>query len=197
MQGKNHRSNAERTQATRAALIEAARRLFVEQGYAQTGTPDIVTAAAVTRGALYHHFADKRELFLAVAQAMANEVAEAVAQGSEGAASAAEALNRGTQAYLAAMAQEGRARLLLAEAPAVLSPGEMEALSDQAGAADLLEGLQALLVQRRDAPSEDELAALARLLSAAFDRMALALACGEEAAPYEAAMQRLLRGLAA
>ena len=197
MQEKTHRSNAERTQATRAALIEAARRLFVEQGYAQTGTPDIVTAAAVTRGALYHHFADKRELFLAVAQAMANEVAEAVAQGSEGAASAADALNRGTQAYLAAMAQEGRARLLLAEAPAVLSPGEMEALSDQAGAAALQEGLQALLVQRRDAPSEDELAALARLLSAAFDRMALALACGEEAAPYEAAMQRLLRGLAA
>ena len=160
MQEKTHRSNAERTQATRAALIEAARRLFVEQGYAQTGTPDIVTAAAVTRGALYHHFADKRELFLAVAQAMANEVAEAVAQGSEGAASAADALN-------------------------------------QAGAAALQEGLQALLVQRRDAPSEDELAALARLLSAAFDRMALALACGEEAAPYEAAMQRLLRGLAA
>jgi AcrR family transcriptional regulator len=197
MQEKSSRSNAERTQATRAALIDAARRLFVDQGYAQTGTPDIVAAAAVTRGALYHHFADKRELFLAVAQAMAQEVADAVVRGSEGAGSAAEALNLGTQAYLAAMAEQGRARLLLAEAPAVLSPPELDALNDQAGAAALLEGLQALFAERGPAPRADELSALARLLSAAFDRMALALARGEPAQPYEAAMQRLLRGLAA
>src|SRR3954468_16929041 len=56
----------ERTEATRGALVAAGLRLFGERGYAGVGTEEIVAAAGVTRGALYHHFRDKRDLFRAV-----------------------------------------------------------------------------------------------------------------------------------
>src|SRR6266567_2013599 len=61
---------------TRQALVDAARTLFTEQGYAATGTEEIVAAARVTRGALYHHFHDKTDVFRAVMEQIAREVAE-------------------------------------------------------------------------------------------------------------------------
>lgn len=72
------RTNAERRDATREALLAAARALFAEKGYAATGTPEIVAAARVTRGALYHHFADKADLFRAVVEAEHRRVAAEV-----------------------------------------------------------------------------------------------------------------------
>ena len=74
---------ADRAQATRNALIFAARELFVEKGYFSTGTEEIVAAAgAGTRGALYHHFADKRALFVAVFESVEEDLAVAAASGS-------------------------------------------------------------------------------------------------------------------
>ena len=55
----NRRTQAERTAATRDALLTAGRSLFAENGYVEVGTEAIVQGAGVTRGALYHHFADK------------------------------------------------------------------------------------------------------------------------------------------
>ncbi len=54
MQGK--RTQAERSAATRAALVAAARPLFASRGYAGVATEELVRAAGVTRGALYHLF---------------------------------------------------------------------------------------------------------------------------------------------
>lgn len=184
------RSNQARTDATRSALIEAARRLFVDQGYAATGTPEVVAAAGVTRGALYHHFTDKADLLLAVAQAMAEEVAIAIASGSAGVATPAEVLERGAAAYFAAMAAGGRARLLLLDAPAVLAPEQLAQLSESAGAHELEEGLRAAGRVEVAAHAEE----VAALLSAAFDRAALAVALGQPAERYEAAIRLLIDG---
>src|SRR5436305_2745537 len=75
-------TQSERTEATRGALVAAGLRLFGERGYAGVGTEEIVAAAGVTRGALYHHFRDKRDLFRAVfvasEQAFLQGVGEAV-----------------------------------------------------------------------------------------------------------------------
>ncbi|MFX7731869.1 helix-turn-helix domain-containing protein, partial [Acinetobacter baumannii] len=60
--------------------MQAARALFVDKGYAETSTPEIVAAAGITRGALYHHFEDKRALFRAIVTGEALAVAAAIEQ---------------------------------------------------------------------------------------------------------------------
>ena len=69
------RSNLQRTEEMRARLLAAAREVFVEKGYSEASTPDIVKRAEVTRGALYHHFKDKSALFASVVEAETNQLA--------------------------------------------------------------------------------------------------------------------------
>ncbi|PWE57444.1 TetR family transcriptional regulator [Metarhizobium album] len=186
------RSNRERTEATRQALITAGRRLFVDRGYAETPTPDIVTAAGVTRGALYHHFEDKKALFRAVVEQEAAAVALAIEAGSADVTTPRQALLAGASAYFDAMAVEGRTRLLLLEAPAVLGPFDMAALDGDHAEASLRSGLLDVVKGSR---SEALLGPLTALLSSAFDRAALAIAGGGDRAGYEAAIALLLDGL--
>lgn len=188
-------SNRERTRATRAALIGAGRLLFVEKGFANTSTPEIVAAANVTRGALYHHFADKADLFLAVTQQAAQEIASAIAEQSDNLSSSLETLIAGAETFVKAMAENGRARLLLLDAPSVLTPAQIGELSDLAGASELQDSISALLQSKttRVIP----VAELTALLSASFERAALAIAGGAPAMPYISAIELLLKGLAA
>ena len=188
-------SNRERTRATRAALIGAARLLFVENGYANTSTPEIVSAANVTRGALYHHFADKSDLFLAVARQAAQEVASAIAGQSDDFSSPLEMAIAGAEAFFTAMGENGRARLLLLDAPSVLTKDQVGELSDLAGAGELQESIAALL--QSDADRVIPVNELTALLSASFDRAALAIASGAQETPYKSAIEWLLKGLAA
>lgn len=186
------RNTREGTEATRLALISAARRLFVEKGYAETATPDIVAAAGVTRGALYHHFEDKKALFRAVIELEAMAVASDIDHGAAPAGTPREALISGASAYFAAMAVEGRARLMLLEAPAVLGV-ERSAEIDRDNAEDrLLEGVSDYLGA---AASADEVRALTNLLSSAFDRAVLEIERGGKPSLYEAAIARLIDGL--
>lgn len=185
------RSNRDRTEKTRAALMQAARRLFIDKGYADTSTPEIVAAAGITRGALYHHFDDKRALFRAIVTDEALAVADAIERNAPGDLRPIDALLAGSSAYLDAMRVPGRTRLLLIEGPSVLGPAEMKKLDDENAVRTLRSGLEAAM-KKNDA----SLVALTDLLSAAFDRAALAIDAGEDAEHYRTAIATLIRSVA-
>lgn len=185
------RSNRERTEQTRQALIDAGRRLFVEKGYAETATPEIVAAAGVTRGALYHHFEDKKALFRAVIECEAQAVAGAIEAHSASYDAPRVALLAGASAYFDAMMAQGRTRLLLLEAPAVLGPSTTATIDAENTEATLRAGLAAMLPE-----AGAMLEPLTSLLSAAFDRAAIAIEAGGERRDYEQAIAVLLDGLA-
>jgi AcrR family transcriptional regulator len=116
------RTQSERTEATRSALMVAARRLFTERGYDAVGTEEIVRAAGVSRGALYHHFGGKAELLEAVYERLEAESTERVARvvlGSE-LESPLEAMKAGIEAFLDECAEPELQRIALHDAPAVL-----------------------------------------------------------------------------
>ncbi|CAN0655855.1 Transcriptional regulator [Nitratireductor aquimarinus] len=188
------RSNRERSEDTRDRLIEAARRLFVEKSYAETGTPEIVREAGVTRGALYHHFADKQALFAAVAEREAESVAREIETGALDTTSATAALIDGGAAYLNAMTHPGRTRLLLLDGPAVLGRRRMDEIEDRHGNRTLREGLHAAM--EAGALRSLPLDALTGLLAAAFDRAALAIDAGSDADAQIKALNGLIEGLA-
>lgn len=189
------RSNRDRTEKTRSALMRAARRLFIEKGYAQTSTPEIVAAAGITRGALYHHFEDKRALFRAIVTDEALAVADAIERNAPAELQPVDALLAGSSAYLDAMRVSGRTRLLLLEGPSVLGPADMKKLDEENAARTLRDGLEAAM-NKRSALSSASLAALADLLSAVFDRAALAIDAGEDAEHYRTAIATLIRSVA-
>lgn len=187
------RSNRDRTEATRALLIEAAKRLFTEKSYAATGTPEIVAAAGITRGALYHHFADKEALFAAVAEQEAAAVADEVERAAPEQLSARDALIAGSEAYLAAMQKPGRTRLLLLDGPAVLGRSGMDAIDDRHGNRTLREGLT--IAMRAGVMKRLPIDALTGLLAAAFDRAALAIDAGAPIAEQITVIAALIDGL--
>jgi AcrR family transcriptional regulator len=120
-----------RSEATRRRLVTAARTLFGARGYADVGTEEIVRAAGVTRGALYHQFRDKADLFAAVAEEVEAEIAERIASGAGGfAADPLGALRSGARLFLDACAEPEVERIILLDAPAVLG---WEAWRDLAG----------------------------------------------------------------
>jgi AcrR family transcriptional regulator len=112
---------AEQSQATRAALIATAGELFAERGYAAVGTEEIVRATGVTRGALYHHFAGKTELFEAVYEDVERKLVERIAASAiSSAGDPLQALHAGAQAFLDACEDPAVRRIALVDAPSVL-----------------------------------------------------------------------------
>jgi AcrR family transcriptional regulator len=119
---KKRRTQSERTEATRNALIAAGRRLFTEKGYDGVSAEEIVREAGVTRGALYHHFGSKAELLEAVYERLEAESTERVARIVLGSVleSPLEAMKAGIEAFLDECAEPELQRIALHDAPAVL-----------------------------------------------------------------------------
>ncbi|MBU1305904.1 MAG: TetR/AcrR family transcriptional regulator [Alphaproteobacteria bacterium] len=190
---RSSKTQAERREQTRRALIAAARNLFAEQGFAATSTPEIAAAAGVTRGALYHHFADKAALFAAVVaeeHLLIDMAVNGVAAGEDEPGPIKVVLGC-CNGFLDAMAEPGRRRIMLVDAPAVLGAERLAAIETQYGRPAVERGLSeamALGVMRR-LPIEP----LAQLLGAMVDRAAMAPP--DHQADYRKAIKALVRGL--
>src|SRR5713101_2324271 len=106
--------------ATRAALIKIARKRFADHGYADTATEEVVRRARVTRGALYHHFRDKQDLFKAVLHEEEQRLARKIAETALAQSDPWSQLISGSQAFLDACLDPGVQQIVLIDAPAVL-----------------------------------------------------------------------------
>ncbi len=116
------RTQSERSAATQSALQTAARRLWAKRGYAAVSTPEIAQAAGVTRGAMYHQYADKAKLFLAVLENVEAEVIErlAVAVADAQPKTPAAALRIAADAWIEIASEPDVRQLVLLDAPSVL-----------------------------------------------------------------------------
>ena len=177
---KQRRSQSQRTEATRAALIAAARRLFTERGYDDVGTEEIVRAAGVTRGALYHHFGGKAELLEAVYERLEAESTERVARVVLGSdlESPLEAMKAGIEAFLDECAEPELQRIALHDAPAVLGWDRWREIA-AANGLGLIEASLAAAIEAgeiRPLPVKP----LAHLLLGALDEAAMLIARSED-----------------
>ena len=134
-------TKAEQTRRTRRAILDRARQLFAEKGYAATGTEEIIRELGITRGALYHQFKGKQAVFEAVVEEAYGEImvyAKAQIQSVE---DGWEMLVCGCQAFLEVAQREDLRRIVLIEAPAVLAADTLVKF-DQYGFGLLREGIQ-------------------------------------------------------
>ena len=186
-------TQAERTEATRAALIAAGRELFGERGYADVGTSELVAAAGVTRGALYHHFRDKRDLFRAVLVATEHAFLERVGQAVAGIERPGDQLAAALDATLDACTDPQLARISFIDGPAVLGFEDWRAVIEESTL-----GLMVLMLQNAMDAGDlraTEARPLAQLLLGALNEAGRGIAAGGDRDELGGALRALLEGL--
>jgi len=110
----------ERGQATRENIIAVATRLFTQKGYADTSTELVLQTCEISRGALYHHFANKEALFTAVLEALETEVTTQVVAAAQKENNPLDALRTGCIAWLSQAREPAVRQIALIDAPSVL-----------------------------------------------------------------------------
>lgn len=169
---------AENTQATRAALIDAARELFAQRGFAAVSTEEIVRRARVTRGALYHHFTGKEGLFEAVFEQVEGDLTARIAAEAMQAAEPWDAMRSGAQAFLDACLDPAVQRITLLDAPSVLGWERWREIGQRYG----LGLVQATVQAAMDAGQIESqpVRPLAHILIGALDEAAMLVARAED-----------------
>jgi AcrR family transcriptional regulator len=190
----NVNRQASRSASTRAKLIRAGRRLFARSGYAAVGTEEIVRRAGVTRGALYHQFADKQDLFLAVYEQVEQELTEHVAATLGEVSSPFAALRAGIRVFLDACRTPEVQRIVLTDGPAVLGWEAWREVAERNGLG-LIEAVVGAAIEAGEI-AELSQPALAHLLMGALDEAALLVVREPDSSEAVAAtLERLLDGL--
>jgi AcrR family transcriptional regulator len=192
---KGHRrTQAERRASTRGALIAAARELFAERGYAGAGREEIVERAGVTRGAMHHHFPSKVDLFQAVYEAIENELRDALEHAAmEAGPDPMAQLRAGALAFLDAAATPEVKRVVLLDAPSVLSVPVRREMSERYGLGLVRQALQAVMAA--GLVEEQPIEPLAHITMAALHEAATLVADGADRAEVDAAVDRFLSRL--
>src|SRR3954453_13283394 len=188
-------TQAERSDATRAALVAAARPLFAGRGYAGVGTEEIARAAGLTRGALYHHFEGKRELFEAVYEQIEIELAERIASGAlqANASSPLAAMKAGAEMFLLASTEPETQQIVLLDGPSVLGWDRWREIATEHG----LGLIEATLQAAGEAGGIDSQAVrpLAHVLMGALDEAAMLVARASDPERMRAEVGRTLGAL--
>jgi AcrR family transcriptional regulator len=189
---------AEQSEATRAALVSAGRRLFGERGYAAVGTEEVVRAAGVTRGALYHHFGGKSELLDAVYRQLEEEITAKVAElalGS-GAGGPLESMRAGISVFIETCSEPEVERIVLLDGPSVLGWDRCREIAVAYGLGLIESSLEAA-IEAGEIPAQP-VKPLAHVLIGALDEAAMLVARSEDPGAREevtAVLERLLDSL--
>jgi AcrR family transcriptional regulator len=154
---------------SRARLVAEARRLFERDGYAATSTEALLASTGLTRGALYHHFRDKKDLFIAVCEAVHADLAQAIEAATAGLIDAQAQLLAGSAAWIEAVSAPGPRQVLLIDAPAV-GAAEWQALDERHGFRLLREAVLQI-VQPEGSAAERRADALAAALNGAINAL--------------------------
>jgi AcrR family transcriptional regulator len=193
----NRRSQADRSAATRASLVQAARLLFAEHGFGGVSTEAIVAAAGVTRGALYHQFADKTELFQAVYEAIEEDLAGGLGEriAAAGASDPIEVMTLGANAWLDACGEQEVQQIVLLDGPAVLGWQRWREIGMRYGLG-LVEGILTHAIEVGRIPPQP-VRALAHVLVGALDEAGLYVARAEDQAAASEEMRAVIAALVA
>ena len=190
------RERAAQAAGTRRDLLQHARTLFAQSGYAEASTDEVVRRARVTKGALYHHFANKLELYRAVVEDMERELVAKMAEAADGTRQPQKKLEAACRAYLDACLDSSLTRILVLEAPVVLGWKEWCALAHQHEIAALAGYLETVVAKSNTGEPPLE---MAHVLLGALNTAARVIATSDEPqkarAQVEGTIERLLKGL--
>ncbi|MBU5670538.1 TetR/AcrR family transcriptional regulator [Paenibacillus brevis] len=168
------RKNKEETNETIDRLIDVARVFFTKHGYADSALEDIAAEAELTRGALYHHFKNKKGLFHVVLERVQKEVAERIESEAAKSEDVWEQLLLGCLAFVAAAVEPQNKRIMLVDGPAVLG-WETWRTMDQHNSMRLLRG-QLQIMEKQGCLKQGSIEAMTHCLSGALNELALWIA---------------------